>query len=162
MNAVRSAQELGIVPGGGSVLVHLARPDFVLEVKSILKTEDEQAGAELVFKSLTAPMRQIAQNAGEDPSEVLFNVRGKDLGFGYNAATKTYEDLMAAGVVDPAKVVINAVVNAVSIAGMVLTTDAVVTEIPQKSAAGAGGPGAGGMGGMGGMGSMGGMGGGMF
>mmetsp|Transcript_88366 Transcript_88366/g.279627 ORF Transcript_88366/g.279627 Transcript_88366/m.279627 type:complete len:611 (-) Transcript_88366:256-2088(-) len=150
MSAVRSAKEMGIVPGGGSVLLHLARSDFAGGVKDSLKTDDEKAGAELVFKSLEAPMRQIAKNAGEDPSEVIFNVRGKDFGFGFNAATKAYEDLLKAGVVDPAKVVINAVVNAASIAGMVLTTDAVVTEIPKKPAPAPGGGMGGGMGGMGG------------
>mmetsp|Transcript_1483 Transcript_1483/g.4568 ORF Transcript_1483/g.4568 Transcript_1483/m.4568 type:complete len:607 (-) Transcript_1483:139-1959(-) len=150
MAAVRSAKEMGIVPGGGSVLLYLTREDFANGVKEGLKTDDEKVGADLVFQSLTSPMRQIALNAGVDPSEVIFNVRGKDFGFGYNAATKTFEDLMAAGVVDPAKVVINAVVNAASIAGMVLTTDAVVTDVPQKaSKAPAGGMG-GGMGGMGG------------
>merc|ERR550532_1971172 len=142
MSAVRSAKELGIVPGGGSVLVHLTKPDFVASVQEGLKTDDERVGATLVFNSLEAPMRQIARNAGDDPSEVIFKCRGKDFGFGYNAATKSFEDLMAAGVVDPAKVVINAVVNAASIAGMVLTTDAIVTDIPQKKdPAGAGGMG---------------------
>merc|ERR1719343_438313 len=121
MSAVRSAQEMGIVPGGGSVLVYMTKDEFAEAVKSKLVTDDEQVGAQLVFNSLASPMRQIAKNAGEDPSEVLYKVRGNDFGFGYNAATKEFEDMMAAGVVDPAKVVINSVVNAASIAGMVLT-----------------------------------------
>merc|ERR1712151_753403 len=152
MSAVRSAQEMGIVPGGGSVLVHLTKDEFAEAVKSKLVTDDEKVGAELVFSSLSAPMRQIAKNAGEDASEVLYKVRGDDFGFGYNAATKAFEDMMAAGVVDPAKVVINSVANAASIAGMVLTTDAVVTEIPTTpspsaydAATGMGGMGMGGM-----------------
>jgi len=150
MAAVRSAKELGIIPGGGSVLVYLTSPKFLEGVKSDLKTEDERMGAEVVFKSLVAPMRQIAQNAGDDPSEVLFKARGQPFGFGYNAASRIVEDLMKAGIVDPAKVVINAVVNAASIAGMVLTTDAVVTEYP-STAPSTPGSGMGGMGGMGGM-----------
>merc|ERR1719362_124250 len=91
MSAVRSAKEMGVVPGGGSVLVHLARPELVEEVTKGLRTEDERAGAELVFKSLEAPMRQIAKNAGEDPSEVLFKARGQGFGVGFNAATKAHE-----------------------------------------------------------------------
>mmetsp|Transcript_58154 Transcript_58154/g.138415 ORF Transcript_58154/g.138415 Transcript_58154/m.138415 type:complete len:625 (-) Transcript_58154:110-1984(-) len=154
MAAVKSAKEMGIIPGGGTVLMYLATEDFEQEVKKDLKTADEKAGAEVVFKSLTAPMRQIAKNAGDDPSEVVFKCRGKEFGFGYNAAVKEFQDLMESGVVDPAKVTINAVNNAASIAGMVLTTDAVVTEIPVEAPpAPAGGgmpPGMGGMGGMGG------------
>merc|ERR1712217_868658 len=133
-SAVRSAKEMGIIPGGGSVLVYVTRPEFVDAVKEQLQTDDEKMGVDVVFKSLTSPIRQIATNAGDDPSEVLFNVRGKNFGFGYNAASRKFEDLLAAGVLDPAKVVINAVVNAASIAGMVLTTDAVVTEVPAKPA----------------------------
>lgn len=157
INAVRSAKEMGIIPGGGSSLVYLSRPEFADSVKSTVATVDEQMGAQLVFKSLVAPARQIAMNGGDDASEVLFKIRGQPFGFGFNAATQRFEDLMKAGVVDPAKVVYNAVVNAASIAGMVITTDAVVTQIPD-------GPGAdaaammNGMGGMmGGMGGMGGM-----
>merc|ERR1712048_177801 len=95
MSAVRSAKEMGIVPGGGSVLVYLSGAESVEDVKKDLKTDDEKVGVDLVFDSLSAPLRQIAKNAGEDPSEVLFKIRGRKLGFGYNAATKTFEDLMA-------------------------------------------------------------------
>jgi len=151
MSAVKSAKEMGIVAGGGSVLLHLSQPQFEERAVKALATEDEREGARLVFKALTAPMRQIAANAGEDPGEVVYQVRGKPLGFGYNAATRVFEDLTAAGVVDPAKVVIQSVVNAASIAGMVLTTDAIVTEIPSPTKL----PPMGGMGG--GMGPMGGM-----
>merc|ERR1712136_102704 len=121
MHAVRSAQEMGFVPGGGSVLLYLGREDFRQGVKRNFKSADEQLGAEVVFKSLEAPLRQIAENAGDDASEVLFKARGQAFGFGYNAATRVHEDLLLSGVIDPAKVVINAVVNAASIAGMVLT-----------------------------------------
>merc|ERR1740121_2822954 len=132
MNAVKSAKELGVVPGGGSVLLHLTRPEFADSVINELQTEDERVGAKLLFGSLRAPMRQIAVNAGADASEVLYRVRGMEFGFGYNAATKEFEDLLAAGVVDPAKVVINSVVNAGADASEVLTTDAVVTDLPEK------------------------------
>jgi len=153
IGAVKSAKELGIVPGGGTVLLHLSREEYLAEAKKELQTEDEQMGAEVVFKSLQAPMRQIARNAGDDPSVVIFQSQDKGLGFGYNAVTKKFEDLFKAGVVDPALVVTNAVVNAASIAGMMITTDAVITEIPKKSPPmPAGGMGGGGMGGMGGMG----------
>merc|ERR1712023_162912 len=110
---------MGIVPGGGSVLLHLTGDKLLQEVKDILSTNDERMGAQVVFGSLVAPMRQIATNAGDDPSEVVFRTSDQNFGFGYNAATQSYENLMDAGVVDPAKVVINAVVNAASIASMV-------------------------------------------
>jgi len=157
LQAVGSAREKGIVPGGGSILLHLQQQKYIDAVTKGLVTEDEKEGAEIVFKSLSTPMRQIALNAGEDPSEVLYQVRGKPMGFGYNAATKTFEDLIAAGVVDPAKVVTNALVNAASIAGMLLTTDVIVTDLPGFAFASSGGPPGGGMDGMGGMGGMGGM-----
>mmetsp|Transcript_20484 Transcript_20484/g.36793 ORF Transcript_20484/g.36793 Transcript_20484/m.36793 type:complete len:613 (-) Transcript_20484:88-1926(-) len=158
MSAVRSAKEMGIVPGGGTLLMYLTADKYLQETTKDLKTDDEKMGAELVFKSLLAPIKQIARNTGVDPSEVVFNCRGKDFGYGYNAATKVYEDLLKAGVVDPAKVVINSVVNAASIAGMVLTTDAVVTDLPSKDPPVPAGGMGGGMGGMGGgMGGMGGM-----
>eukprot|EP00927_Polykrikos_kofoidii_P067667 TRINITY_DN63114_c0_g1_i1.p1 TRINITY_DN63114_c0_g1~~TRINITY_DN63114_c0_g1_i1.p1 ORF type:complete len:630 (+),score=116.30 TRINITY_DN63114_c0_g1_i1:61-1950(+) len=157
MNAVRSANAMGVVPGGGSTLLYLMRPEFVESTTKSLKTDDERMGADLVFKSLTSPMRQIVINAGEDPGEVLFKARGQSFGYGFNAATKVVEDLQLAGVVDPAKVVINAVTNAASIAGMLLTTDAVITEIPAKTSQGMPPPGLGMGGGMDGMGDMGGM-----
>eukprot|EP00419_Tripos_fusus_P000873 CAMPEP_0172672718 /NCGR_PEP_ID=MMETSP1074-20121228/11721_1 /TAXON_ID=2916 /ORGANISM="Ceratium fusus, Strain PA161109" /LENGTH=552 /DNA_ID=CAMNT_0013489947 /DNA_START=128 /DNA_END=1786 /DNA_ORIENTATION=- len=148
INAVKSAQELGVVPGGGSVLLHLTRPEFADPIINELQTEDERVGAKLLFSSLRAPMRQIAMNAGADASEVLYRVKGMEFGFGYNAATKEFEDLVKAGVVDPAKVVVNSVVNAASIAGMILTTGAVVSEIPSKEPAGGMGGDMGGMDGM--------------
>merc|ERR1719329_722357 len=136
MAAVRSAKEMGIVPGGGSVLLHLTESDILDDLLDGFVTSDERMGAELVFASLVAPMRQIATNAGDDPSEVIFKAKGRGFGFGYNAATQVHEDLLAAGVVDPAKVVINAVTNAASIAAMVLTTDVVVTDLPAEAPAG--------------------------
>jgi chaperonin GroEL len=98
-----------------------------------------------MFRSLSAPMKQIAKNAGFEGEIVVDKCVGKDFGFGFNAATNKYEDLMATGVIDPAKVTINALENAASIAALVLTTEAVVTELPKKETPA---PAAGGMGGM--------------
>lgn len=147
MNSVRSALEMGIVPGGGATLLWLAQNELRRDVRNALKTPDEQMGAEVVFRSLEKPMRQIAKNAGDDPSEVVFKCRGEPFGFGYNALSKTYEDLMLGGVVDPAKVVLNTVVSAASIAGMVLTTNVVVSENPPPPARSTEGATFGGMGG---------------
>eukprot|EP00811_Abedinium_folium_P007078 NODE_1652_length_2409_cov_8.007450.p1 GENE.NODE_1652_length_2409_cov_8.007450~~NODE_1652_length_2409_cov_8.007450.p1 ORF type:complete len:662 (+),score=237.12 NODE_1652_length_2409_cov_8.007450:78-1988(+) len=147
MNSVRSALEMGIVPGGGSTLLWLAREEFRKQVREPLESADEQMGAEVVFRSLEAPMRQIAKNAGVDASEVVFKSKGHGFGYGYNVLQKTHQDLMQGGIVDSANVVINTVTSAASIAGMVLTTDAVVSDIPEPPAAQRGG-----MEGMGGMG----------
>ena len=111
---------------------------------------DEQFSVDIVRRALEEPMRQIAENAGVDGSIVVQKVReGKD-GFGYNAATDKYEDLLAAGVIDPAKVTRSALQYAASIAGLLLTTDAMIAELPKEEKAPA--MPAGGMGGMGGMG----------
>lgn len=97
-----------------------------------------------MFRSLPAPLKQIAKNAGKEGEVVAENCRHKPFGFGYNAATDRYEDLIASGVLDPAKVTINALENAASIAGLVLTTEVLVTDLPSKGGEGGG---AGGMGG---------------
>jgi chaperonin GroEL len=152
LNATKAAVEEGIVPGGGTTLIHLSKK--IEEIKKGLTTE-EAIGADIVARSLEAPLRQIADNAGAEGSVVVVHVRESDLNVGYNAATGKYEDLIAAGIIDPAKVVRSALQNAASIAGMVLTTEVLIVEKPEKKAAAA--PDMGGMGGMGGMG-MGGMG----
>ena len=145
LNATRAAVEEGIVPGGGVALVRAQRALDDLKLR-----EDEQFSVDIVRRALEEPMRQIAENAGVDGSIVVQKVReGKD-GFGYNAATDTYEDLLAAGVIDPAKVTRSALQYAASIAGLLLTTDAMIAELPKEEKAPAA-P-AGGMGGMGGMG----------
>ena len=145
LNATRAAVEEGIVPGGGVALVRAQRTLDGLKLR-----EDEQFSVDIVRRALEEPMRQIAENAGVDGSIVVQKVReGKD-GFGYNAATDTYEDLLAAGVIDPAKVTRSALQYAASIAGLLLTTDAMIAELPKEDKAPAA-P-AGGMGGMGGMG----------
>jgi chaperonin GroEL len=146
MHATRAAVEEGIVPGGG---VALARCVKALEH---LKLEgDEQIGVNIVKRAITEPLRMIAENAGEEGAIVLGKVNdSKDTNFGYNALTGDYEDLVKAGVLDPTKVVRTALQNAGSIASLMLTTEALVAEIPEekKGAPMGGGHGGGGMEGM--------------
>ncbi len=160
LHATRAAIEEGTVPGGGVALIRC-----IDTVKKLKLEGDEKIGADIVAKALTTPCYYIAENAGATPNLVVNKIaEGKD-SFGYNANTDTYEDLLEAGVIDPVKVTRIALQNAVSIAGLLLTTDCLVTEKPKEkpeAPAGMGGgmpPGMGGMGGMGG--GMGGMGGGM-
>jgi chaperonin GroEL len=153
LHATRAAIEEGIVPGGGVALVRCIETVDALKLKG-----DEKTGAQIVAKALKMPCYWIAVNAGAVGNIVVNKVaQGKD-GFGYNADTDKYEDLISAGVVDPVKVTRIALQNAASVAGLLLTTDCVVTEKPNKTnRAGPGGM-PGGMGGMGGgMGGMGGM-----
>jgi chaperonin GroEL len=143
LHATRAAVEEGIVPGGG---VALLRAQKALE-KLKLDREDEQIGVAILSRALEHPIRQIALNAGAEGSIVVEKVRGnKNANFGYNALTDAYEDLVEAGVIDPTKVVRTALQNASSIAGLLLTTEAVVVEKPEEEKAPAM-PG-GGMGGM--------------
>ncbi|MCS6813510.1 MAG: chaperonin GroEL [Cyanobacteria bacterium] len=144
LSATKAAVEEGIVPGGGTTLIHLVPK--VNSFKASLPPE-EQTGAEIVAKSLEAPLRQIAENAGVEGSVVVEKVKELEFNMGYNALTDTYEDLISSGIIDPAKVVRSALQDAGSIAGMVLTTEALVVEKPEKKAA-APDP-SGGMGGMG-------------
>ena len=145
LNATKAAVEEGIVPGGGTTLIHLTQK---LETfKQSLKPE-EQIGANIVIRALEAPLRQIADNAGVEGSVVVEKVRDMDFNVGYNALTNQYEDLIAAGIIDPAKVVRSALQDAGSVAGMVITTEVLVVEKPEKQPAG-GAPDMGGMGGMG-------------
>lgn len=136
LNSVKSALEMGVVSGGGSTLLHL-QGDAKLK-KSIMDScsenggEDEKMGVDIIYSSLSAPMKQIAVNAGLEGSLVVEHCRGKPYGFGYNAKSDTYEDLLKTGVLDPAKVTISALENAASIASLVLTTEVLVTEIPKK------------------------------
>ena len=146
MHATRAAVEEGIVPGGG---VALARCVAALDK---LKLEgDEQIGLNIVKRALQEPLRQIVENAGEEGAVVLGKVLdSKDSNYGFNALTNEYEDLVKAGVLDPTKVVRTALTNAGSIASLMLTTEALVAEIPEKKEApmGGGGHGGGGMDGM--------------
>lgn len=146
LHATRAAVEEGIVSGGG---VALLRAQTALDEVQ-LEREDEQIGVEILRRALESPLRWIAQNAGAEGSIVVEKVRSNDAtSFGYNAQTETYEDLVDAGVIDPTKVVRTALQNAASIAGLLLTTEAVVVEKPEKEKPQGGGmPGGGGMGGM--------------
>ncbi|MDD1444946.1 chaperonin GroEL [Dolichospermum sp. ST_sed8] len=146
LNATKAAVEEGIVPGGGATLIYLSSK--IDAIKNSL-TPQERIGADILKKALEAPLRQIAENAGAEGSVIVARVRETDLNIGYNAATGEFEDLIAAGIIDPAKVVRSALQNAASIAGMVLTTEAIIAETPQKQSAGAPEGGMGGMGGMG-------------
>ena len=149
LNATRAAVEEGIVPGGGTALLAAAGN---IDVKGL--NADEQAGIDIVRKALEAPVRQIAENAGVEGSVVVDQIRrGKGKGFGFNAQTEEYGDLVAMGVIDPVKVVRSALQNAASVAGLLITTEASIAEAPKKEGAGGGMPDMGGdMGGMGGMG----------
>ena len=145
LHATRAAVEEGIVPGGGVALIRAQK------VLKALKLEDseEQIGVDIIRKAIEEPLRMIVQNAGGEGSIVLEKVRNsKDDKYGYNALTDTYEDLVASGVIDPTKVTRTALQNAASIAGLLLTTEAIIVEKKEeKSGAPSGGPG-GGMGGM--------------
>ncbi|MBN1816390.1 MAG: chaperonin GroEL, partial [Sedimentisphaerales bacterium] len=152
LHATRAAIEEGIVPGGGVALVRC-----IAVVKALKLTGDEATGAQIVARALREPCYHIADNAGAVGNLVVNKVAEGKGGFGYNADTDTYEDLLEAGVIDPVKVTRIALQNAASVAGLLLTTDCVVTEKPEKKKPGPGGPGMEGMDDMGGMGGMGGM-----
>jgi chaperonin GroEL len=151
MHATRAAVEEGIVPGGGVTLVRAAKAleDAKVVVGKNADT-DERIGVAIVRRALEEPLRQIVQNAGKEGAVVVEHVRGdKNENYGFNAATEQYEDLVKAGVIDPAKVTRTALQNAASIAGLMLTTEAMVSELPEDEKAP---PMPGGMGGMSGMG----------
>ena len=143
LNATRAAVEEGIVPGGGTALL---RCQSALEKLDI--GVEQQVGVAIIRRALEEPIRQIANNAGVEGSIVVEKVRTSKGNVGYNAATDTYEDLIAAGVIDPTKVVRTALQNASSVAGLMLTTEAIIVEKREDKPAPAGGGGMGGMGGM--------------
>ncbi|HXL81019.1 MAG TPA: chaperonin GroEL [Pyrinomonadaceae bacterium] len=152
MHATRAAVEEGIVPGGGVSLVRAAKAlDKFLTNKAGEGDPDEQIGVNIVRRALEEPLRQIVQNAGKEGAVVVERVRSdKSENFGFNAQTEVYEDLVKAGVIDPAKVTRTALQNAASIAGLMLTTEAMVSELPEDDKGSPAMPG--GMGGMSGMG----------
>ncbi len=150
--ATRSAVEEGIVPGGGTALIRvLADVEKVVSAYREKKSYDEEAGADIVHSALQEPLRQIAENAGVEGSVVVAEVKKAAGAQGYNAANDTYQDLEKAGIIDPVKVTRSALQNASSIAGMLLTTEAVITDLPKKERDDDEGGMAGGMGGMPGM-----------
>jgi chaperonin GroEL len=153
LHATRAAVEEGIVAGGGVALIRAAGSLDSLKVEG-----DEKIGVDIIRRAIEEPLRWIVQNAGMEPSVVANEVKNHKGGYGFNAYSCKYEDLLAAGVIDPTKVVRSALENASSIVGLVLTTECIVTEKPKdekEAAPGMGGGGmGGGMGGMGGMGDM--------
>ncbi|MDA9998968.1 chaperonin GroEL [Planktomarina temperata] len=149
LNATRAAVQEGVVVGGGVALVQAGKVLADLEGAN----PDQTAGIKIVARAIESPLRQIAENAGVDGAVVAGKVReSSDLAFGFNAQTEEYGDLFAFGVIDPAKVVRTALEDAASVAGLLITTEAMVADKPEKAgAAGGGMPDMGGMGGMGGM-----------
>jgi chaperonin GroEL len=149
LNATRAAVQEGIVPGGGVALLRAKKAVGRLTNDN----PDVQAGINIVLKALEAPCRQIAENAGVEGSIVVGKImEEKSETYGFNAQDEKYVDMVSAGIVDPAKVVRTALQDAASIAGLLITTEAMVAELPKDSAAPAMPGGGGGMGGMGGMG----------
>ncbi len=144
LQATRAALEEGIVPGGGVALIQAAKAVKV----DALGEEDERTGGRIVLRALEEPLRQIANNSGLEGSVVVNDVRKAKAGFGLNAATGEIEDLVAAGVIDPAMVTRSALQNAASIAKNILTTEAIVAEMPEKDGGGMPGGGMPDMGGM--------------
>lgn len=143
INATKAAVEEGIVPGGGTTLAHLA-PQLEAWANSNLKDE-ELTGALIVARALPAPLKRIAENAGQNGAVIAERVKEKDFNIGFNASTNEFVDMLAAGIVDPAKVTRSALQNAASIAGMVLTTECIVVDKPEpKDGAPAAGAGMGG------------------
>ena len=135
INATKAAVEEGIVPGGGTTLAHLA-PELQVWAKENLKDE-ELTGALIVSRALVAPLKRIAENAGQNGAVVAERVKEKDFNFGYDAANNEYVDMLAAGIVDPAKVTRSALQNAASIAAMILTTECIVVDKPEPKEGGA-------------------------
>jgi chaperonin GroEL len=149
LNATRAAVQEGVVVGGGVALMQAGKTLIGMEGAN----PDQTAGMKIILRAIEAPLRQIAENAGVDGAVVAGKVRESDEpNFGFNAQTEEYGDLFAFGVIDPAKVVRTALEDAASIAGLLITTEAMVADKPEKAGAGGGGmPDMGGMGGMGGM-----------
>ena len=146
LHATRAAVEEGIVAGGGVALIRARAA--IAKVKG--DNHDQDAGVKIVLRAVEEPLRQIVQNAGVEPSVVVNNVEAGKGNYGYNAANETYGDMIEMGILDPTKVTRSALQNAASVAGLMLTTDCMVAELPKDEAPAMGGD----MGGMGGMGGM--------
>ena len=151
LHATRAAVEEGIVPGGGVALIRAQKA-----VCGLSLTGDEATGAAIVYRAVEAPLRQLVNNAGREAALIVEKVKGLESPtMGYNVVTDAYEDLLTSGVVDPTKVTRSALQNAASIAGLMLTTECLITDLPEKKGCSCGGHGgADAMGGMGGMGGM--------
>ena len=147
LHATRAAVEEGIVAGGGVALIRARAA--IAKVKG--DNHDQDAGVKIVLRAVEEPLRQIVQNAGVEPSVVVNNVEAGKGNYGYNAANETYGDMIEMGILDPTKVTRSALQNAASVAGLMLTTDCMVAELPKDDAPAMGGGDMGGMGGMGGM-----------
>ena len=148
LSATRAALEEGIVPGGGLALIQASLALEKADLSAL--TDDEKVGFKIVKRALEEPIRQIAENAGFDGAVIADRAKHEKKGIGFDAAKKEWKDMMSAGIIDPAKVTRSALQNAASIAGLLLTTEAAITDIPEKAPP-APMPGAGGMGGMDGM-----------
>lgn len=149
LSATRAAVEEGIIAGGGLILIQAGNALAKHSLSGC--TEEEKIGFSIVRRALEEPIRQIAENSGVDGAIIADKAKGEKKGIGFDANTLEWVDLMAAGIIDPAKVTRSALQNAASIASLLLTTECAITDIPEKDAPAAPPPGGGGMGGMGGM-----------
>ncbi|MEX9542212.1 TCP-1/cpn60 chaperonin family protein, partial [Escherichia coli] len=147
LHATRAAVEEGVVAGGGTALVRVAAKLASLKGDN----EEQNVGIRVALRAMEAPMRQIVTNAGEEASVVVNTVKAATGNEGYNAATDTYGDMIEMGILDPTKVTRSALQFAASIAGLMITTEAMITEMPKEDGPDLGAAGMGGMGGMGGM-----------
>jgi chaperonin GroEL len=130
MHATKAAVEEGIVPGGGVALVRAAK-----RLDAVSVTEEEKYGVQIMRRAMEEPARWIARNAGADGSVVLDKIKNGEGAFGFNAAPEEFEDLVTAGVIDPTKVVRTGLQNAASVAGLLLTTEAMIAEKPEEKKA---------------------------
>jgi len=149
LHATRAAVEEGVVPGGGVALVRALQAISGLTGEN----DDQNVGVQIALRSMEEPLRQICHNAGEEPSVILNAVKAGEGNYGYNARTGEYDDMIEMGILDPTKVTRTALQNAGSVAGLIITTEAMIADLPKED----GGAAAGGMPDMGGMGGMGGM-----
>ena len=132
LNATRAAVEEGIISGGGSAYIHASKKVDKLAAEL---TGDEKTGANIILKALEAPLRTIAHNAGLEGSVIINQVKSSEVGYGFNALTEEYTDMVATGILDPAKVTRSALQNATSVASTLLTTESVVANIKEDTLA---------------------------
>jgi len=147
LHATRAAVEEGVVAGGGVALIRVASK--LSELRG--QNEDQNVGIKVALRAMESPLRQIVLNCGEEPSVVANNVKAGDGNYGYNAATEEYGNMIDMGILDPTKVTRSALQYAASVAGLMITTECMITDMPKSDGPDLGGAGMGGMGGMGGM-----------